>query len=45
MPPKNMATPNSGKKLAADPNAGCSAMSTTGKPIIPMTTAKLRTSR
>ena len=45
MPPKNIATPKSGKKLAADPNAGCAAMSRTGAPIMLITIRKLRKSR
>ena len=45
IPPKNMATPTSGKKLAAEPNAGWMAISSTGNPIMAETITKLRKSR
>ena len=42
MPPKNIATPASGRKLAAEPIAGCGAISNIGAPMIAITTTKFR---
>jgi hypothetical protein len=42
MPPKNMATAKSGKKLAAVPKSGCNKMRNTGRAMMPTALANER---